>query len=497
MSTIPYESSKLYGSSSILSDRRSTLIFIATFAIWTTAFYFIEHDWNIAVTLQLEGSEFGELKQLHELVESGSLQRQLAFPIVGLTGLILWAIRVRSDRSRFSANFWMFAVFVAWTFASCLWSADLGLTTRRLVVFGCVVLGAVAFQQHFTGRQAEILVICVAVTHLLIGITAEAAHGRLFSLGGDYRFAGTLHPNTQAVQLGAAGLAILCIMQQSRQKWLLGGAFLGILALVVMTRSRTALGSFLLASTVVGFPQIPRRLRCLSFLLPASILMLTIVTILVLDLRVAQKLESIIFLGRIEEIGTFTGRTRIWQAILDHFWQSPAVGFGYGAYWTPETLLDLEQKINFQPAHAHSAYLQAMLDVGLIGFSLMAIAAVIAVVQAFRAAVSEPQNVHARFFLALFVFGACYSLLDTTFMIPGFINAVTFAGLMSTFGRPPAHTFGRREDWKQSQEQDDLTTPFRDSSHRTEERIESREPWTLDESSKHRWHATSNRDVEP
>lgn len=421
---------------------------VATILIWAAAFYFIEHEWSYCLSLELEDTEAAEATQLDERVENGSIQRKLAFPVVGLTGLILLLTQVRVERPKLSLNFWVFLAYAAWTFASIAWTADMALTIRRLVVFGCVVVAAIGFRQQFRNADCLIFVVAIALIHLAVGLAAEAAHGRASLIGADYRFAGTVHPNTQAIQLGAAGLAALCLMGRSDKKrfdkrWMWAGLYLIILAVVVLTRSRTALGSFLLASLIVAVPLIPKRLRCLAFLAPASIASLTAVTILILDLRIARKIEAIIFLGRVEETGTLTGRTDIWQAMLRYFWDQPVFGYGYGGFWTPSILLDLGNELDFQPAHAHNAYLQTMLDVGVIGFAILAVATAIAVYSALRTVIQQPENVHARFFFGLFVMGLVFSFLDTSFVIPGFVNVITFAGLMSTFGDKPPDTHSR------------------------------------------------------
>lgn len=444
-------------------DNRALKLVLAIL-IWSAAFYFVEHEWNFSLSLQLEGVELAEETQLDERVESGSLQRRLAFPVIGLTGLLLLLTQLRVDRPRLSLNFWIFMAYVAWTFASIAWTADVALTTRRLIVFGCVVLAAIGFRQQFRKADCLFFVIAVVMIHLTIGMVAEVAHGRLGAVNSDYRFAGTLHPNTQAIQLGAAGLAALCLIGRKdrvkyERSWMWLALYLVIFAFVVLTRSRTALGSFLLGSLCVAIPIIPKRLRCLAFLGPASVASLTAVTLLLLDSRIARKMEAIIFLGRVEEKGTLTGRTDIWQAMLGYLGDRPLVGFGYGGFWTPSILVDLGNELDFQPAHAHNAYLQTMLDVGLVGFAILALATLIAVFHAAKTTIQQPENVHSRFFCGLFVMGLAFSALDTSFVIPSFINVVTFAGLMATFGDGATETFNR---WNRAPEPTPQPNQFRE-----------------------------------
>lgn len=421
------------------------MAWIGVLIVWTTAFYFIEHKWDFSLALELEATEAAEETQLDELVESGSLQRRLAFPVVGLSGILLVLLGTGGARPRLSVNLGIFLAFALWTLASILWTQDVSLTVRRLIVFICVVAAAVGFRQQFGDKRCLYFVMGVVGVHLIIGIVAEIACGRLSAIGPDYRFAGTIHPNTQAIQLSAAGLASLCLLAQSRRKWIWVAVYAVFFSFVVATRSRTGLGSFLLASAVVAIPLIPDRLRTLSFLLPTAVLSIAAATVMVLDLPIAAKLESIIFLGRVEETGTLTGRTDIWQALLWYFRQRPLLGYGYGAFWTPAVLVDLGNVLDFQPSHAHNAYLQTMLDVGVIGTALLLTAAAVSFARALTVTILESDNIHARFFLGLFTLGAAFSILDTTFVIPGFINVITFAGLTMAYGKAATDTYGRWE----------------------------------------------------
>ena len=68
---------------------------------------------------------------------------------------------------------------------------------------------------------------------------------------------------------------------------------------------------------------------------------------------------------------TLTGRTDLWAHCLE-FQSSPILGYGFESFWFPER----REKIaayynNWKPGGSHNSYLDAYLDLGLIGLSIL------------------------------------------------------------------------------------------------------------------------------
>ncbi|WP_445773638.1 O-antigen ligase family protein [Shewanella sp.] len=79
-------------------------------------------------------------------------------------------------------------------------------------------------------------------------------------------------------------------------------------------------------------------------------------------------LKGISRTGDIEEILTFTGRTYIWDFILDLIFQQPILGWGYAN--TAALLVDNSEYIGFTVAQAHSTYFQLLISGGFVCFFL-------------------------------------------------------------------------------------------------------------------------------
>jgi exopolysaccharide production protein ExoQ len=83
----------------------------------------------------------------------------------------------------------------------------------------------------------------------------------------------------------------------------------------------------------------------------------------------ASGVDSQVLLNAVGRNETLTGRTTLlWPGVVQAISNRPWLGYGYGAFWLPNG--DWNYFIGFNPFHAHNGYLQACLDVGVLGASI-------------------------------------------------------------------------------------------------------------------------------
>lgn len=76
--------------------------------------------------------------------------------------------------------------------------------------------------------------------------------------------------------------------------------------------------------------------------------------------------------GRVSELTTFTGRTEIWQFVLDLIGKSPWLGYGFAS--TREIIPDgYAGAYGWTTTSAHNLWLQAWVTTGLIGLALLVV----------------------------------------------------------------------------------------------------------------------------
>jgi O-antigen ligase len=87
----------------------------------------------------------------------------------------------------------------------------------------------------------------------------------------------------------------------------------------------------------------------------------------------SYEIEKVALLGRDEDTADprkLTGRLPIWSKAIEEFSDRPIVGFGYGAFWSKKRLEKYERLNGWALTHSHSAYIEALVNVGTIGFIL-------------------------------------------------------------------------------------------------------------------------------
>jgi O-antigen ligase len=137
---------------------------------------------------------------------------------------------------------------------------------------------------------------------------------------------------------------------------------------------------------------------------------------------------------------SFTGRTAIWKFALDNLGERPMRGFGFGAFWaTPGVRYgsddsgiegaDAQSSDARRALHAHNAYLDLALTIGVPGLALVLMWVV--VLPLVDMARTSPAMLQAPFALMLFriwFFGLLYSSLES-----GLLNKENPVGFMFLF----------------------------------------------------------------
>ena len=86
-------------------------------------------------------------------------------------------------------------------------------------------------------------------------------------------------------------------------------------------------------------------------------------------------------LGLLGRDATLTGRTDIWQAVLDSIMRRPLLGYGYGAFWNglQGESANVILACGWAVPHAHNGFLEVWLQLGLVGLSLLIATLVLAI----------------------------------------------------------------------------------------------------------------------
>lgn len=301
----------------------------------------------------------------------------------------------------------LLSVWLMWCGLSIAWADDLLVAAITFVsMFGAYLLGIVLFA--YKPKAGGMLIRRTLVTGLVISLIAGVALPA-------YSFIRTYRPEQMATverfvglwpwnsDLGmVAGLVlVLTVALWSRRRWLVGSMLL-VLSFGVIVASESATS---VTATAAGV------LALLWMRSPKNRVLLTVLLLVgALLFRVANiSSPSEWALGLLGRSADLTGRSYIWEVSWGFINERPMMGYGIGS--AP----DFTPALGFA-SHAHSGYLQVLLETGWVGLTLLLATIVAAMIYMIR------KNMWQHFGILVFILVANY--VNNYFMVAGLILVV-------------------------------------------------------------------------
>ncbi len=344
-------------------------------------------------------------------VQSGNWQRRLAFlSLAGAGTLLLLTSRHRPVVTGLLGLTVTGAV--VWSLVSAGWSDDRALALKRLVVFSFCLLGALGISSRASLQDICKATVWATTIYVSIGVLAELSQGNFRPWSGGYRFAGTLHPNAQALNCGAMTIAAF-LLRRTRKIY----TFLFIVGLgcLILTKSRTATGGTLMALGILWSLRQPAQTRWLAGIAGAWIVATGAFVGLMVNSSGA--FENAVNLGRQSETAAGNGRYPIWSTCWDMVASRAPIGFGYECFWLPERIEYVSWKVGWPLSSAHSAYLEVVLSIGLIGLALYLAVLGLGLILSYARHRSTAE-MGGGFLFGILLLGAIQALMESGFSSP-------------------------------------------------------------------------------
>ncbi|MCA9128646.1 MAG: O-antigen ligase family protein [Planctomycetales bacterium] len=363
---------------------------------------------------------------LVEIVGETTKLRQLA--LLGLGGLgvlLVVATQHRVAQSRFI----IFAIgaVVAYATTSVLWSESPGTTARRALILILVFLATFGIGRAWQTIQLVKAVFYISCLFALLGIAAELRFGT-FMAKAEYRFAGMLHPNVQALNCGMLALSACALARETaRVRYL--GPMAAAFGLILLTGSRGGTLACLFSVVVFLILTAPPRRRFFFGVAACAMVALLMLYIAVRP-GANRSFDNLSRLGRQEagaDPSTLTGRIPIWFEIVEHIQEKPLLGYGYGAFWSPKRVHNLSYILDWQFSNAHSIYLETLVNLGAVGFALL-LMVIVAVFKRGVGILRVSRDTGVAFTLSLFAMGALNGLVEAIFVNVGFQMLILLIG---------------------------------------------------------------------
>lgn len=410
------------------SSMTSARLFWATTLIVGVVFFITTH--NLSLSAQ---NEWSAAEDWAEGVEGGFNQsaKMLALPAIGLFGAFLL---FRAGRYSLRLDDWLTAAilaYVAMGMMSLTWSIHASLTLRRIALATFWCMAALGVARQFTMREILRMALATSFGFLAIGLANEILHGAFQPFNSEYRFAGTVHPNTQGINCAMMCMAAVG-MAAGNPRWrniFLGMAVLG-LVFMLLTKSRMSVAALMVAGGAVFM------MRCsLRTVLTVSFFGIATGCLLLLVMQSAGQdsvgdMKQFVSLGREKEMESFSGRLPLWTELEGYIAKRPMLGYGYRAFWDYRHTSEIGDALGgWQAPHAHSAYFDTALDFGVPAAIVFALAGLFA---AFRAGglFWKSSDSDCGFAFAMIVYALFDSILESNFVIP---NIVLFVSVCAAF----------------------------------------------------------------
>jgi exopolysaccharide production protein ExoQ len=403
------------------------------------AYWMIGHSFDYSARHAVEGHLHANRIENQFAAQQGETTQRsaLGFFLLGGVGLACWMTATKPANWRHGL-LWLAVAYLAWCGLSLLWSIDPAQSVRKLAITGLVFVGAVGVARKFELEDQLWIAVLVLGGLASLGLIADIANGTFKPWRADYRFSGTCHPNEQGVQCALLALATGYAGWAERHRvWLGRTVFIAALAGLWFSRSRTALVA-LLAAALVGMLLHSRGMqRWLGACAALGLASIVVLTASFGSIGTLQELTDVAAMGRRQDLGSLTGRMPLWQKLSLAADDRPWAGHGYGAFWGERNVLRYSKIFQWHIPHAHNAYLDLVLESGLIGLALyltwVLAAGATAVIRQERSG-----RAGERFVVGLIVFALVHGFAESKLPGPGFAGFLLVTVLVSLALHRPA-----------------------------------------------------------
>ncbi|MFQ5730470.1 MAG: O-antigen ligase family protein [Planctomycetaceae bacterium] len=450
-------------SQAIADPFHSRPMFWLTLAVVFGAFFLADHDLSVSQSDAFTGTA----DEMEQQAAGGNALRRASFLAIaglGVLGLLLPAYAERGQRGTTGSGSddghrraepfaihnprtairpgvlaLLIAALAGWCLLSVLWSDMPSMSLRRCIVAGCLLVGAVGIARQLSLRELVHLAWIIPAVWLAIGVSAEIRLGTFRPWSGEYRFSGTTHPNTQGLSLATMCFATFCLAREGRWKKRGYLVVCGIgLLFLVLTKSRTSFAGVLGALTLLLTMRTASGTKWSVGLFAVWSVATAALFVLLFNVDVGEQLTHLALMGRKEQSASLTGRMPIWTVLADFVSQRPIVGYGYESFWTPDRIDAVSTELQWGIREAHSAYIDTVLSVGLVGAGLL----LLTVFTGLRSAAQrylKTGHPSFGFLFAVCVFGLINAFTESGMTMPMFVPFVAVCGFVQLARLRPAN----------------------------------------------------------
>jgi exopolysaccharide production protein ExoQ len=300
---------------------------------------------------------------------------------------------------------------------SFAWADDPGMCLRRLLILACCAIAAAGIARTLDLKQISWLAVLTLGGLAIVGVLAELRLGTFRPWASGYRFAGTVHPNTQGPALATLCLAAFGLACGGGRRQVLLWVICAIaFVLLLLTKSRTTVAAIVLSLAAVHLVQTPLRTKCIAAFAAVWLASVGLFGLWMCGLDPLTDFRDALLLGRAEESDTLSGRAFIWPEVMYFASQRLWLGYGYESFWTPARIETISLELGWGLREAHNGYLEMLLWLGVAGLVLTLLVVAMGLAAAIRRFHSSRDSSYALP-IGLLVFGLINSGLESGMVV--------------------------------------------------------------------------------
>jgi len=392
-------------------------------------FFQIEHNWDASTKVEAatgiayDGTE-NRTADRSSGVNAGSSSSRIMLACFAMLGL---GIPCNGRFNFTSPPVWCLLLYVFWMLASTMWATEPAHTGYKAVVLAVFTFTAFGISRQLTLEQIGRTFALVCVGFIFLGIVAELSFGTL-RIVGDYRFAGTVHPNTEAAYGTMACIAAVLFYRPDKRSSLFVAVFIFVVGLtcLMLTKSRTSLAAMIIGVTAFYAIRFRGMKRLILISVVSCGLAIGGLLVTVVSTQFKNALGDAAAMGRSDDLGELTGRLPLWEELMEWVAHKPLFGYGYLSMWTTERVEYLGDLFKWEIPHAHNMYLDTVLDGGLVGLTFLLLYLIVGLASAARRFL-RTGNDGAAFCFAMIVFAFVHGGAESFFKQTVFVNMGVYA----------------------------------------------------------------------
>jgi O-antigen ligase len=380
---------------------------------------------------------FESLAEPPEVTGVGNIANQVGYSLLFLV-LAAWSLFHQPSRLMLLVRPILIATLL-WFAVTVVTSWEPSLSARRLA-FTLLIIGIAGMAmllpknvRHFSDVITAVVLIVLVLCYLGVVFAPSLSIHQSSDflepeLAGDWR--GVFGHKNEASAVMVLFTFIGLFVGRIRGAIVGAVIFVPALTFLVFTQSKTSLAMLpfvLIISTIMA------RVRRPAIGIAIALSGVAIFNILSVGSIYSEAMRKLLDLVLTDS--TFTGRTEVWQFVLDHVMERPITGFGFASFWgTPEVVYGMGGYTIWAntAGHAHNGYLDLALTIGIPGAVLVILWLVVLPLMDFYRSPHERSAVPLEvLFLRVCLFAAYGSCFESMLLQEGgaalFLFAATFA----------------------------------------------------------------------